>query len=111
MNIKQIRELAQIVRENNLSALEISENESRIRIECARGEVVVAAPAVAPMVAPAQAAEAPLLVVKRDAQHVAARAQAVGPAQGLAVLRGGILLRSRGRMREREIEQVIQRGK
>lgn len=34
MNIKQIRELAQIVRENGLSALEVSENESRIRIEC-----------------------------------------------------------------------------
>lgn len=34
MNIKQIKELAQIVRENGLSALEVSENESRIRIEC-----------------------------------------------------------------------------
>ena len=34
MNIKQIKELAQIVRENGLSALEVSENESKIRIEC-----------------------------------------------------------------------------
>lgn len=34
MNIDQIRELAQIVRENGLSALEVSENESRVRIEC-----------------------------------------------------------------------------
>ena len=34
MNIKQIKELAQIVRENGLSALEFSENETKIRIEC-----------------------------------------------------------------------------
>lgn len=34
MNIRQIKELAQIVRENGLSALEVSENESKIRIEC-----------------------------------------------------------------------------
>ena len=67
MNIKQIRELAQIVRENNLSALEISENESRIRIECAHGEVVVAAPAVAPVVAPVQAAEAPAPIIREEA--------------------------------------------
>lgn len=67
MNIKQIRELAQIVRENNLSALEISENESRIRIECARGEVVVAAPAAAPVVAPVQAAEAPAPIIREEA--------------------------------------------
>lgn len=33
MNINQIKELAQIVRENGLSALEVSENESCIRIE------------------------------------------------------------------------------
>lgn len=37
MNIKQIKELAQIVRENGLSALEVSENESCIRIECGHG--------------------------------------------------------------------------
>ena len=80
MNIRQIRELAQIVRENGLSALEISENDSKIRIECARGEVVVAAPApaavqvpevaapaVAPVVAPVQAAEAPAPIIREEA--------------------------------------------
>lgn len=36
MNIRQIRELAQIVRENGLSALEVSENENHIRIERAQ---------------------------------------------------------------------------
>lgn len=39
MNIKQIKELAQIVRENGLSALEVSENESKIRIECEQKSV------------------------------------------------------------------------
>ena len=48
MNIRQIRELAQIVRENGLSALEVSENESRIRIECDQKEVVVQETAAAP---------------------------------------------------------------
>ena len=33
MNIKQIRELAQIVSENGLSAIEIAEGENRVRIE------------------------------------------------------------------------------
>ena len=47
MNIKQIRELAQIVSENGLSAIEIAEGENRVRIERA-----VAAPA-APVPAPA----------------------------------------------------------
>ena len=59
MNIRQIRELAQIVRENGLSALEISENDSKIRIECARGEVVVAAPA--PAAVPAMEVPAPTI--------------------------------------------------
>ena len=63
MNIRQIRELAQIVRENDLSALEISENDSRIRIERARGGVGVAAPAPAP--APAMEVSAP--VVREEA--------------------------------------------
>ena len=62
MNIRQIRELAQIVRENGLSALEISENDSIVRIECARGEVVVAAPAPAPV----QVSEAPAPVVREE---------------------------------------------
>ena len=65
MNIRQIRELAQIVRENGLSALEISENDSKIRIECARGEVVVAAPATA--AAPTPAMEAPAPVIREEA--------------------------------------------
>lgn len=34
MNIKQIRELAQILRQNELSALEITEGEICIRMEC-----------------------------------------------------------------------------
>ena len=32
MNVKQIRELAQIARENGLSAIEITEGESHVRI-------------------------------------------------------------------------------
>ena len=50
MNIKQIRELAQIVRENGLSALEVSENESRIRIECEKKPAAEAAAAAVPEV-------------------------------------------------------------
>ena len=65
MNIRQIRELAQIVRENGLSALEISENDNKIRIECARGEVVVATPA--PAAAPTPAMEAPAPVIREEA--------------------------------------------
>ena len=45
MNIKQIRELAQIAAENGLSAIEIAEGENRVRIERA-----VAAPAAVPAV-------------------------------------------------------------
>ena len=33
MNVKQIRELAQIVRENGLSAIEIGEGDTHVRIE------------------------------------------------------------------------------
>lgn len=51
MNIKQIKELAQIVRENGLSALEVSENESKIRIEC---ELKPAEQAGIPAAAPVQ---------------------------------------------------------
>ena len=59
MNIKLIRELAQIAAENGLSAIEIAEGENRVRIERA-----VSAPAAIPtvvsmpMAAPAPAAEA-----------------------------------------------------
>ena len=46
MNIKQIRELAQIVSENGLSAIEIAEGENRVRIE--RAVAAPTAPAPAP---------------------------------------------------------------
>ena len=60
MNIKQIRELAQIAAEDGLSAIEIAEGENRVRIERA-----VSAPAAIPtvvsmpMAAPAAPAPAP----------------------------------------------------
>ena len=58
MNIKQIRELAQIAAENGLSAIEIAEGENRVRIERA-----VSAPAAIPTVVsmpmPAAAPTAP----------------------------------------------------
>ena len=60
MNIKQIRELAQIAAESGLSAIEIAEGENRVRIERA-----VSAPAAIPtvvsmpMAAPAAPAPAP----------------------------------------------------
>ena len=60
MNIKQIRELAQIAAVNGLSAIEIAEGENRVRIERA-----VSAPAAIPtvvsmpMAAPAAPAPAP----------------------------------------------------
>ena len=59
MNIKQIRELAQIVRENGLSALEINENDTRIRIECEKK--AEAAPVMFAGVAPAPAMTAPAM--------------------------------------------------
>ena len=40
MNIKQIRELAQILSENELSALEFTEGETRIRMEKGQGQSV-----------------------------------------------------------------------
>ena len=60
MNIKQIRELAQIVSENGLSAIEIAEGENRVRIERAVS-APAAIPTVAsmPMAAPAAPAPAP----------------------------------------------------
>ena len=60
MNIREIRELAKLVRECELSALEVNEGETRIRLERtvpAAGvqEIVVpvAAPAAVPVAAPA----------------------------------------------------------
>lgn len=48
MNIKQIKELAKIVRENGLSALEVRENETSIRIERAPGGCAADAVPAAP---------------------------------------------------------------
>ena len=56
MNVKQIRELAQIARENGLSAIEITEGESHVRIERATAPAPAAAPA--PVAAPVEAAPA-----------------------------------------------------
>lgn len=61
MNIQQIRELAQIVRENGLSALEVSENECRIRIEC---------DGIRPQAAPAMCVEAPMQTVHVEPEEV-----------------------------------------
>ena len=58
MNIKQIRELAQIVSENGLSAIEIAEGENRMRIERAVA-APAAVPAVVSMPAPVAAPTAP----------------------------------------------------
>ena len=58
MNIKQIRELAQIVSENGLSAIEVAEGENRVRIERAVA-APAAVPAVVSMPAPAAAPTAP----------------------------------------------------
>ena len=57
MNIKQIKELAQIVRENGLSALEFSENETKIRIEC---EKKIEAAAAEPVPVPAAPVASPV---------------------------------------------------
>lgn len=62
MNIKQIRELAQIVHDNGLSALEISENDNHIRIERACQQQ--AAPA--PVAAPVPIMEAPEPVIREE---------------------------------------------
>ena len=48
MNIRHIRELAQIGQEKGLRAREVSEKERRIRIECDQKEVVVQETAAAP---------------------------------------------------------------
>ena len=56
MNVKQIRELAQIARENGLSAIEITEGESHVRIERTTAPAPAAVPA--PVAAPVEAAPA-----------------------------------------------------
>ena len=65
MNVKQIRELAQIARENGLSAIEITEGESHVRIKRA------AAPAAAPasVAAPVEEA-APAAAPAREETNV-----------------------------------------
>lgn len=59
MNIEQIRELAQIVSDNGLSALEVNESDVHIRIECEKkAEAAPVLPiAAASTAAPANAAE------------------------------------------------------
>ena len=66
MNIKQIRELAQIAAENGLSAIEIAEGENRVRIERA-----VSAPAAIPTVVsmPMAAPAAPAPVPAAEAEE------------------------------------------
>ncbi|HIS02681.1 MAG TPA: acetyl-CoA carboxylase biotin carboxyl carrier protein [Candidatus Pullichristensenella avicola] len=60
MNIKQIRELAQIAQENGLSAIEITEGDSHVRLErAAMSAAVPVAPAAPTPVAPAVSAPAP----------------------------------------------------
>ncbi len=55
MNIKQIRELAQIVKECGLTALEVTEGETHIRLKSGTGAPLGTAPAQAPAPAPAAA--------------------------------------------------------
>ena len=64
MNIKQIRELAQIAAENGLSAIEIAEGETRVRIERAVSApaaipTVISMPSAAPVAPSAAPAPAP----------------------------------------------------
>lgn len=65
MNIKQIRELAQILSQNELSALEFTEGETRIRME--RGQAAQISPAAAPEKAGQTPAVKPAPVEERDA--------------------------------------------
>ena len=48
MNVKQIRELAQILRQNGLSAIEITEGEFHVKLECAVQNALVMPIASAP---------------------------------------------------------------
>ena len=60
MNIREIRELAKLVRECELSALEVNEGETRIRLERtvpAAGVQEIVVPVAAPATAPVPAAE------------------------------------------------------
>jgi len=52
MNVRQIRELAQILRQNGLSAIEVTEGEYHVKLECAvPAAAFQAAPAPVPLAA------------------------------------------------------------
>lgn len=48
MNVRQIRELAQILRQNGLSAIEVTEGEYHVKLECATPGAAILPPAPAP---------------------------------------------------------------
>jgi acetyl-CoA carboxylase biotin carboxyl carrier protein len=59
MNVRQIRELAQILRQNGLSAIEVTEGEYHVKLECAApaAAMIPLAPASVPMAQPQEAPE------------------------------------------------------
>ena len=59
MNVRQIRELAQILRQNGLSAIEISEGEFRVKLESAATGTVMMPVASVTMPEPVQVAAQP----------------------------------------------------
>lgn len=59
MNVRQIRELAQILRQNGLSAIEISEGEFRVKLESAATGAVMMPVASVTMPEPVQIAPQP----------------------------------------------------
>ena len=59
MNVRQIRELAQILRQNGLSAIEISEGEFRVKLESAATGTVMMPVASVTMPEPVQIAAQP----------------------------------------------------
>jgi acetyl-CoA carboxylase biotin carboxyl carrier protein len=64
MNIRQIRELAQILRQNGLSSIEVTEGESHVRLECC---VQGAPPQSAPAAPSGDAARQGSVEVGKDA--------------------------------------------
>ncbi len=67
MNIKQIRELAQILSENELSALEFTEGETRIRMERGAGQPTAVQAAESAVKSEAPAAVKSAVEAERDA--------------------------------------------
>ena len=67
MNIKQIRELAQILSQNELSALEFTEGETRIRMERSTGQPTAVQAAECAVKSEAPAAVKPAAQAERDA--------------------------------------------